>query len=312
VAVRQLTRAARGGFVLTTDDGQIRSRVVVVATGAYQRPHVPAGLTTLSPDVPCIDTLHYRNPGALPDGPVLVVGSGQSACQIAEELVLAGRDVVMACGRAPWFPRRPGGRDVFEWLLDTPFFEQTAAQLPTPAARLGANPQASGVGGGHDVHFRTLHALGVRLGGHAVGVVDGEVRLAPDLTATLAWSDDAYRMLRDLVVRSCAAAGTQPPDLPEPAAFEPRAVESVPVSALGSVVVATGFRSRYTEWIDVPGLVDEQGFPVHVDGESLVAPDLHFVGVHFLRRRRSALLFGVGDDAAATATRIATRTGRQA
>jgi len=81
------------------------------------------------------------------------------------------------------------------------------------------------------------------------------------------------------------------------------------VSALGSVVVATGFRSRYTEWIDVPGLVDEQGFPVHVDGESLVAPDLHFVGVHFLRRRRSALLFGVGDDAAATATRIATRTG---
>ena len=312
VAVRQLTRAARGGFVLTTDDGQIRSRVVVVATGAYQRPHVPAGLTTLSPDVPCIDTLHYRNPGALPDGPVLVVGSGQSACQIAEELVLAGRDVVMACGRAPWFPRRPGGRDVFEWLLDTPFFEQTAALLPTPAARLGANPQASGVGGGHDVHFRTLHALGVRLGGHAVGVVDGEVRLAPDLTATLAWSDDAYRMLRDLVVRSCAAAGTQPPDLPEPAAFEPRAVESVPVSALGSVVVATGFRSRYTEWIDVPGLVDEQGFPVHVDGESLVAPDLHFVGVHFLRRRRSALLFGVGDDAAATATRIATRTGRQA
>ena len=162
------------------------------------------------------------------------------------------------------------------------------------------------------MHFRTLHALGVRLGGHAVGVVDGEVRLAPDLTATLAWSDDAYRMLRDLVVRSCAAAGMQPPDLPEPAAFEPRAVESVPVSALGSVVVATGFRSRYTEWIDVPGLVDEQGFPVHVDGESLVAPDLHFVGVHFLRRRRSALLFGVGDDAAATATRIATRTGRPA
>ena len=147
----------------------------------------------------------------------------------------------------------------------------------------------------------------MRLGGHAVGVIDGEARLAPDLTATLAWSDDAYRMLRDLVVRSCVAVGTQPPELPEPTAFEPPPVESVPVRALGSVVVATGFRSRYTEWIDMPGLVDEQGFPVHVDGESVVAPDLHFVGVHFLRRRRSALLFGVGDDAAATATRIATR-----
>ncbi len=140
VAVRKLTRAPHGGFVLTTDSGPVRSRVVVVATGAYQRPHVPAGLASLSPDVPCVDTLHYRNPGALPDGPVLVVGSGQSACQIAEELALAGREVVMACGRAPWFPRRPGGRDVFDWLLDTPFFEQTPAQLADTGSPAGRQP----------------------------------------------------------------------------------------------------------------------------------------------------------------------------
>ena len=310
VTVRRLTRAERGGFELDTDGETIRSRVVVVATGAYQRPHIPVGLEGLDGSglgIPCVDTLGYRNPRGLPDGAVLVVGSGQSACQIAEELVLSGRDVVMACGRAPWFPRRPGGRDVFDWLLDTPFFEQTAAQLPSPAARLGANPQASGVAGGHDVNYRTLHALGVRLGGHVSGVRDGAIQLAPDLPATLAWSDDAYRMLRDLVLGSCASNGTQPPDLPAPTAFEPRPVEAVAGHEIGSVVVAAGFRSRYTEWIEVPDLLDEQGFPRNVDGESVVAPDLHFVGVHFLRRRRSALLFGVGDDAAATATRIAAR-----
>jgi putative flavoprotein involved in K+ transport len=305
----------QGGFVLATDGETIRSRVVVVATGAYQRPHVPAALDGLDGSglgIPCVDTLGYRNPRSLPDGAVLVVGSGQSACQIAEELVLSGRDVVMGCGRAPWFPRRPGGRDVFEWLLDTPFFEQTAEQLPSPAARLGANPQASGVAGGHDVHFRTLHALGVRLGGHVSGVGDGAIRLALDLPATLAWSDDAYRMLRGLVLGSCAANGTPPPHLPDPTVFEPRPVETVRAPEIGSVVVAAGFRSSYSEWIDVPGLVDEQGFPRHVDGESVAAPDLHFVGVHFLRRRRSALLFGVGDDAAATATRIADRVGASA
>jgi putative flavoprotein involved in K+ transport len=307
--VRVLRPGRGGGYDLATDDGTVHARVVVVATGAYQRPNVPAAVRSLPPGPACLDVSQYRNPHALPDGAVLVVGSGQSACQIAEELALAGREVVMACGRAPWFPRRTGGRDVFEWLLDTPFFEQRVGDLPSPAARLGANPQVSGRDGGHDLSFRTLHALGVRLGGHLVGGDDGTVRLAPDLQATLTASDAAHDWLRDLIVASCLRGGQAPPDVPEPAAFSPRPVESVPVRGLGAVVVAAGFRSRYTEWIDVPGLVDEQGFPLHDDGESTVAPDLHFVGVHFLRNRRSALLFGVGDDARATATRVAGRLG---
>jgi putative flavoprotein involved in K+ transport len=290
----------------------VHSRVVVVATGAYQRPHHPAVLQSLPPGLACVDVSRYRNPTALPDGAVLVVGSGQSACQIAEELALAGRDVVMACGRAPWFPRRPGGRDVFEWLLDTSFFDHRVSDLPTPAARLGANPQVSGRDGGHDLSFRTLHALGVRLGGHLVGSDDANLLLAPDLDGTLAASDATHDWLRDLIVAGCAQKGIEPPDVPDPGPFAPRPVESLPGRDVGAVVVAAGFRSRYSEWIEVPGLVDEQGFPRHQDGESTVAPDLHFVGVHFLRSRRSALLFGVGDDARATATRIAGRLGQTA
>jgi len=298
-----------GAFELRTDDDTIRSRIVVVATGAYQQPLRPAAVAGLSPDVPCIDVLGYRNPGALPDGAVLVVGSGQSACQIAEELALSGRDVVMACGRAPWFLRRVGGRDLFEWLMDSSFYEQTPDQLPSPAARHGANVQASGAGGGHDLHYRTLAALGVRLVGHLVDIDGHTARFAPDLPEVIAAGDAGFGFVRDTIVAGCRDRGVPAPEIPEPGPLDTSAPTELDLRGFGAVVVATGFRSRYTEWVDVPGLVDEQGFPVHVDGESVVAPDLHFVGVHFLRRRRSSLLFGVGDDATATATRIATRLG---
>ena len=298
-----------GAFELRTDDDTIRSRIVVVATGAYQQPLRPAAVAGLSPDVPCIDVLGYRNPSALPDGAVLVVGSGQSACQIAEELARSGRDVVMACGRAPWFLRRVGGRDLFEWLMDSSFYEQTPDQLPSPAARHGANVQASGAGGGHDLHYRTLAALGVRLVGHLVGIDGHTARFAPDLPEVIAAGDAGFGFVRDTIVAGCRERGVPAPEIPEPEPLDTSAPTELDLRGFGAVVVATGFRSRYTEWVDVPGLVDEQGFPVHVDGESVVAPDLHFVGVHFLRRRRSSLLFGVGDDATATATRIATRLG---
>ncbi len=306
-AVRSLRPRESGGFTLETDTGALLSRVVVVSTGAYQRPHRPSACDTLPGSLPVLDLTGYANPGSLPDGPVLVVGSGQSACQVAEELARSGREVVMACGRAPWFPRRAGGRDVFEWLLDTPFFDQRVEDLPSPAARLGANPQVSGAGGGHDLHYRTLAALGVRLGGHLLGAQDGVVHLAPDLDASVGFGDDAYRSLRDLVFGVCARRGLDRPDLPDPAPLTVTPVESVPVDRLGSVLVAAGFRSDYTSWVQVPGLVDALGFPLHDDGESTAAPDLHFVGVHFLRRRSSALLFGVGTDAARTAERVAAR-----
>ncbi len=306
-AVRRLSVRDGRGYRLDTDDGVIDGRVVVVATGAYQRPHIPPAAGSLPEGLPRLDVTGYRNPADVPDGTVLVVGGGQSACQIAEELTLAGRDVVMACGRAPWFPRRPGGRDMFDWLIDGRFFDQPPQKLPSPAARFGANPQVTGAAGGHDLNYRTLHSLGVRLGGHLQGADGGTVRLAPDFAESLAAGDAAYAMLREIVFGVADATGVQRPDLPDPAPLELEQVESIPARELGAVVVAAGFRSRYTEWVDIPGVVDDLGFPVHANGESVVAPDLHFVGVHFLRTRRSSLLFGVGDDAAATAELVAGR-----
>ena len=108
VEVTELGRGPNGGLILKTSAGEIGARTVVLSTGAYQRPYRPAAAATLPPDLLQIDVEDYRNPSDLAPGPVLVVGSGQSGCQIAEELHQAGREVFLACGRAPWFPRRTG------------------------------------------------------------------------------------------------------------------------------------------------------------------------------------------------------------
>ena len=68
---------------------------------------------------------------------------------------------------------------------------------------------------------------------------------------------------------------------------------------------AGGFRPDYGSWLDVPGALDPLGFPVHDEGASTAAEGLYFVGVHFLRKRKSSLLWGVGEDAAIVAGRIA-------
>ena len=115
------------------------------------------------------------SPEALPDGRVLVVGSGQTGCQLAEELREAGRDTYLACGRAPWMPRRLGDRDMLAWVVETPVMEATVADLPSPMARLTANLQTSGSRGGHDLHYRTLQALGVKFLGHFIGCEDGVI-----------------------------------------------------------------------------------------------------------------------------------------
>src|SRR5713101_8424557 len=166
VAVSSLEAGAHGGFVLRTASGEIRAKDVVLASGGYQKAHRPVAAAQLPASVHAIDAEDYANPTALPPGKVLIVGSGQTGCQLAEEILEAGREVSLACGRAPWVPRRLEGRDTIAWLNETPFFDVKPADLPNPQSRLLANPQTSGRLGGHELHFRTLQAQGVHLTGH--------------------------------------------------------------------------------------------------------------------------------------------------
>jgi len=305
VAVTSLRPRAGGGFELETRDGVLQASTVVLATGAYQRPHRPPGAETLPDDLLRLDVEGYRNPDELPPGPVLVVGSGQSGCQVAEELNEAGRKVFLACGRAGWAPRRLGDRDLVWWLVESGYLDEPFSAQPSRDARLSANVQASGHGGGHDLHYRTLKAAGVTLLGRLLGAEGRVAQFAPDLAASVAWGDQRHTTLIGRLRSLAEERGLPFPELPEPEPLDGETPARVDLRGFGAVVFAGGFRPDYGSWVHCPGAFDASGFPVHDDGASTAVRGLYFVGVHFLRKRKSSLLIGVGEDAAIVARRIA-------
>jgi putative flavoprotein involved in K+ transport len=303
-----LRPAAGGGFELETSYGPLAARSVVLATGANQRTHRPPALATLPGDLPQVDVDDYRNPGDLPPGRVLVVGSGQSGCQIADELHEAGREVFVACGKAPWLHRRIGDHDAVWWALETGYMDRTLAMLPSPAGRLAANLLVTGRGGGRDLNLRTLQRRGVALLGHLEGAEGRVARFAPDLAASVAWGDDRHEQFIGLVRKLAAARGLPMPAIVPPAPFVADAPRRLDLTGFGAVIVAAGYRPDYGSWVHCPGAFDDLGFPVQEDGASTVVPGLHFIGVHFLRSAKSSVLAGVGEDAEVVARRIAATT----
>ena len=306
VEVRSLARTA-DDFVLETSEGEMHAENVVVTTGAYQRPHRPPAAAALPARLEPLDTSDYRRPSDVAPGGVLIVGGGQSGCQIAEELVANGREVFLAAGRVPWVPRRIGDRDVVHWHEDTGWFDQPRTSLASPEARLAGNQQLAGGRGGHDLNYRKLRAQGVMLLGHMTGVSDGRIRFASDLAASVAFGDERYGELRRRVREYCVSNGITPPVMPDAEPFDPTAPDSIPLDALGAVIFACGFRTEYA-WILIPGAFDPTGFPLERDGASASAPGLYFCGVHFMRKRKSSLLIGVGEDAAIVASAIVRRS----
>ena len=304
VGVDSLEPGPDGEFLLRTSAGELRAASVVVCTGAYQRPHRPRIAAELPRELLAIDAGDYRDPAALPSGKVLVVGSGQTGCQLSEELHEAGREVFLACGRAPWLPRRPGGRDIVTWLRETTFFDTPLSALPSPAARLGANLLVSGQRGGHDLHYRTLQATGVQLLGRLQGVEGHRASFAGDLADSVAFGDSRHADIRKLLTDQLAARGIAAPDLPDPPPFSADPPLELDLHGFGAVIFTSGFRPDYGRWIRFPAF-DAMGFPVTEDGASTVVPGLFFCGVHFLRKRKSSVLFGVGEDAAIVARSVA-------
>jgi putative flavoprotein involved in K+ transport len=179
--VERLAPERAGGFRVTTNRGELTAREVVVATGSYHRPRAPAWATNISGRVTQLHSHDYRNQAALPDGGVLVVGSGQTGLQLAEELFEAGRSVYVAAGSAGRIPRRYRGRDIFSWLVEViregagrGVTLPTADQLPEARLRFNPMPALTGRGGGHDTNLRRYAADGMKLAGHLTGA-DGEV-----------------------------------------------------------------------------------------------------------------------------------------
>jgi putative flavoprotein involved in K+ transport len=284
-------------FRLDTSDGPVDADDVVVCTGAYQRPHRPPIAADLPSGLLVIDAADYTNPAALPAGEILIVGSGQTGVQIAEELHLDGRSVTLACGRAPWAPRRLGDLDTITWLHRAGFYDQPRSALNSPEARLVANVQMTGANGGHDLHYRVLQSIGVRLAGRLKGVAGHRARFANDLADSVAFGDARYADMRKVLADRLGIEGSMAAEMWDPPPFHCEPVLEVDLRGFGAVIFTSGFRPDYTDWVQFP-VFDQLGFPVVGDDLSTNVPGLYFCGVHFLRTRRSSLLFGVGADAA--------------
>jgi putative flavoprotein involved in K+ transport len=287
-----------GGELEVDADGEtLRARNVVVATGAYQSPTPTALAQQLPEDVFQLQTDDYRRPEQLPDGAVLVVGGGQSGCQISDELRLAGRSVYLSVGRCPWLPRRYRGREIIHWLVESGYMDQTVDTLPSPALRLLCNPPISGNDGGHDCHPRWLEARGATLLGRLTDVEEHTLTLAPDLAESLAFGEELRARVLGAIEAHIAEAAVDAAELePEEPFPEVRHIERLDLGEAGitTVLWATGYRPAFG-WIDLP-LFDDVGWPVQQRGIT-ETPGLYFLGLHWLHTRRSSLLFGVGDDA---------------
>lgn len=293
------------GFVLSVPTGRLHARSVVVASGGYQRPHLPDNARQMRADVAHLMADDYRNPDAVAPGAVLIVGSGQTGIQLAEELHAAGRRVILACGRCSWTPRRLGDHDFVWWVVQTGFWSRTPAQLPSPAARLLGNIQSTGRGGGHDLHFRVLHDMGVELVGRYIGAEDGKVRFAPDLNQTIEASDNLTRVFKKYIDEFCAKQGwASPLDMLPPMHIDARTEVDLIREGIGTVIWTTGYRPDYG-WVRFP-IFDDMGFPIQVDGRTEV-PGLYFMGVHFQRKAQSAVLYGAGEDAEIVVNHIVER-----
>lgn len=283
-------------FVLHLTDKTLHARAVVAATGAYQRAHKPAGAERLPTSLHQILAEDYRNPDALPAGAVLIVGSGQTGCQLAEELHESGRKVFLSCGRCPWGPRRLNGRDIVWWAAQSGFLDRPPDTLTGPAGRLVGNIVATGHGGGHDLHLRTLSAMGVELLGHFQGASDSTINFADDLHASADFGDARLADLWKYIEKYCGATGRPIPDFdfPPPFRVDARAQLDLLKDRIASIIWCSGYRPDY-EWLKLP-VFDDMGFPMQTDGRASV-PGLYFMGVHWMRKLKSSILFGVNEDA---------------
>ena len=307
VAATTMRRRDNGaGFRIETSQGPIEAANVVVATGPFQRPIIPA-LLPKDADIFQVHAGAYRNPDLLPDGAVLVVGCGASGSQIADELMRAGRRVYLSISRHRRLPRRYRGHTYRWWwgMMGT-------LETPVEMRPLDRSPYVvTGAYGGYTIDFRRFAARGLILLGRAEGVRDGVMSFAPDLATNLARGDTAYTAFLDAADAYANSAGLDLPEEPgarvaepdrSPCVVEPIRYLNLRDAGVATVIWATGYALDFG-WVDIP-VFDESGTPIHRRGVTN-APGLYFLGLQWLSRMESALINGVGYDAAYLADHIA-------
>ncbi|HMG29969.1 MAG TPA: NAD(P)-binding domain-containing protein [Jiangellaceae bacterium] len=295
------------GYRVTTTQGSLLARNVVMATGA--RPHAPDHAARFDPTIRQIHTNRYRSPDQLPEGGVLVVGASASGAQIAAELRQAGRDVVLAVGAHTRLPRRHRGMDIMWWLQQIGALSRTIDQVRNPRlARREPSIQLRGEASTDDLNLATLNEAGVVITGRLTGADGHRVRFGDDLPVTIAAAE--ARLMRTLAeidhfIDSAGLEGEVLPKRPVRPVGVTSRLDALDLKAAGisTVVWATGFRHRYP-WLRVP-VFDRHGDVRQYRGIT-PAPGLYVIGQRFLHRRDSSFIDGARHDARAICEQIET------
>ncbi|WP_254074261.1 MSMEG_0569 family flavin-dependent oxidoreductase [Burkholderia sp. S171] len=306
VEVQRVARNSEGGFSVSTSQGQFTADQVVVASGGYHTPIVPRMAERLPRSIKQIQSSEYRNPQALPEGAVLVVGSGQSGAQIAEDLHLAGRKVILAVGEAPRCARFYRGRDVVDWLADMKYYDMPVDQHPLrEGVRDNTNHYVTGRDGGRDIDLRKFAAEGMELYGRLQDLQDGVLHFAPNLTENLDSADKTFNGINAGIDAYIEKNGI---DAPPGSRYEPawspaqeRTTLDLQASAIGSIVWCIGFTPDFS-WLDAP-IFNGRGYPAHTRGLTPL-DGLYFVGLPWLHTWGSGRFSGVARDAAHVVEKI--------
>ncbi|MEY8879133.1 MAG: MSMEG_0569 family flavin-dependent oxidoreductase [Leptothrix sp. (in: b-proteobacteria)] len=314
VAVQRVSARPQGGFTVQTQTGSGADAVthtcsanqVIVASGGYHVPIIPRLAERLPASITQLHSEQYRNAAALPPGKVLVVGAGQSGAQIAEDLHLAGREVVLAVGDAPRCARFYRGRDVVDWLADMGYYDMPVEQHPLrEGVRDNTNHYVTGRDGGRDIDLRAFAQQGMQLYGVLTDMQDGVLRFRPGLAASLDFADRTYNGINASIDQFIARSAL---DAPPGAVYQPvwqPAAERTELALEGSGITAVIWCIGYTPdfgWLDAP-VFNGRGQPSHQRGITQVA-GLYFLGLPWLHSWGSGRFSGVARDALHLAEQI--------
>lgn len=292
-----------GGYAVETTAGTISARTVVVATGLLQQPRVPSFAAQLPGNVQQMHASRYRNPSNLPVGNVLVVGTGQSGCPIAEELNNGQRRVYLSLGTTGRAPGRYRGKSKAWWVpaLGLPVFAEDG---------LAKSPLAADPGGGREYNPHQFARDGMTLLGRVIGARDSTLEVAPNLYDVLRASDrseaDFRRVVDEYVLREHLDVPDEPPAEVLDDGYRQQVIRELDVHSanITSIVWCTGYQFDFS-WVHLP-VFDEMGYPIHASGVT-ASPGLYFLGMHWRSRPVSAFVGGVAAEAAHIAAHIDAR-----
>ncbi|MGI9571654.1 MAG: flavin-containing monooxygenase, partial [Desulfobulbia bacterium] len=300
-------------YLLDTSIGEYRADNVIIAVGTHQNPNIPDWDRNLSGSITRLHTKSYRNPSQLPKGTVLVIGSGQSGCQVTEDLLAAGRRVHLCVGNAGRLPRRYRGRDILDWDVATGYMTMPVEQHPKgKAVRFLPNAHLTGRDGGHTIDLRRLAVDGVQLQGRVLGGQATTLQIADSLAESLDAADAFCQAEIDGLDEFIAKNGLDAPgeDIqpihwmpsPQPAELD------LNKNGISTIIYATGFYRDFS-WIQLP-VFEETGYPRYTRGVTEL-PGFYFVGLHWMHTQGSGLFYGVGDDAAFVTNHLINQAGNQ-